>query len=126
MTLRWHAGLLITKEAPSLPPVAAPFCQVPPGFDLQLHRRGQRRARVELHTTPAGILYLRCGQDTIPLGRRTELVLEPGWWVGGLHLRGALHFPQHGLTLSVPDREDLPYLAHALTRTVTEPLALAA
>lgn len=122
-------GWFTPTQKTSFPSEPNPLYRIPAGFDLRVSAPGIHNERATLGFTNQGEALVKCKGKTFALGALAGKTVERGWIITGLRLRGALHFPEHNLTLMVPDREDIPYLLRVLvpkTESVSLPQALAA
>jgi hypothetical protein len=120
-TLATHQnrGFFTHRGQVQVPAQGNPRVCLPQGLDLRASGPGFHNQPTRLTLSHSGEAVLHMAEQTIVLGPLSQRVVEQGWIITGLRLRGALRFTESGVVLMVPDREDLPYLLQVLTPRAT-------
>ena len=91
--------------------------RLPNGLDLRASGPDFHNHPATLGFSTSGEAFLKTKEKIVLLGSLTDQRVELGWTITGFRLRGALRLPKRNLVLTIPDREDLPYLLRALLPT---------
>ncbi len=108
-------GWFASRGILQVPASGDPHVRLPNGMDLRASGPGFHNQPAQLELLPSGEALLRTNGKVIRLGMLSQRVIESGWIITGLRLRGALRFAESQVVLMVPDREDIPYLLRVLS-----------